>query len=335
MAYSPILNSTMALVDQFERKADYLRIAVTDRCNLRCRYCMPAHGIDFVNRKELLSYDEIVRLANIFKDSGVNKVRVTGGDPFVRRDMDVLIQSLCEIFQSVHITTNASLIHEHMPLLKHPHIQSLNISLDSLCAKTFANITRRDEFEMVHRNILKALNEGITVKLNMVVMKGVNDHEIPAFVNFGRTHGTEVRFIEAMPFNEYDGNKDLFLSHDAILKRITSAFTTVEPRVDSLNSSSLKYEVDGLTRIGIIPAYTRSLCGTCNRIRLTSKGDMLTCLYAKVGVNLRDKMRLENLSDEALKEIIHAAVWKKRKSGLEEEELRHETVFQSMTSIGG
>lgn len=325
----------MALVDQFERKADYLRIAVTDRCNLRCRYCMPAHGIDFVNRKELLSYDEIVRLANIFKDSGVNKVRVTGGEPFVRRDMDVLIQSLCEIFQSVHITTNASLIHEHMELLKHPHIKSLNISLDSLEAKSFAEITRRDEFERVHANILSALEQGITVKMNMVVMKGVNDHEIPAFVEFGKRYGTEVRFIEAMPFNANDGNKDVFLSHDDILSRVTSAFTTVEPRVDSSNSSSLKYEVDGKSRIGIIPAYTRSLCGTCNRVRLTSKGELLTCLYAKVGVNLRDKMRQENMSDEALKEIIHAAVWRKRKNGNEEEELRHESVFQSMTSIGG
>ncbi len=325
----------MALVDQFSREIDYLRIAVTDRCNLRCRYCMPADGIDFVDRKDLLNYDEILRLAGIFRDSGVKKVRLTGGEPFVRRDMDVLVTELCHVFGQVHLTTNATLIHKHLDVLKHPHIKGLNISIDSLDSELFKNITRRDEFQIVHDNIMRCIENGIPVKLNMVVMKGVNDHEIPDFVHFGMKHGLEIRFIEAMPFNQNDGNRDVFMSHDEILNRIKTQFNSVEPVIDSSSSSSLKYTVDANCKVGVIPAYTRTLCGTCNRIRLTSKGEMLTCLYAKVGVDLRGKMRIQGASDEELKEIIHTAVKGKKKDGFVEEELRHERVFQSMTSIGG
>lgn len=325
----------MALVDQFSREIDYLRIAVTDRCNLRCRYCMPIDGIDFVNRRELLSYDEILRLSRIFQASGIKKVRLTGGEPFVRRDMDILVAELCKIFDQVHITTNATLIHQHLDVLKHPHIKGLNISIDSLDPTLFSDITRRDEFQIVHDNIMLCLENDIPVQLNMVVLKGVNDHEILDFVQFGMTHGCIVRFIEAMPFNENDGNRDVFMSHDDILTRVTSHFTSIVPQVDTISSSSQKYEVDGKSIIGIIPAYTRALCGTCNRIRLTSKGEMLTCLYAKFGIDLKVKMRDQHASDEELREIIHAAVLRKKKNGFEEEKLRNETVFQSMTSIGG
>ncbi len=325
----------MALVDQFSREIDYLRIAVTDRCNLRCRYCMPAQGIDFVKRKDILDYDEILRLSKIFKEEGIKKVRLTGGEPFVRRDMDVLVSELCKIFEQVHITTNATLIHEHIDILKHPHIKGLNISIDSLDPELFKDITRRDEFKIVHENIMLSIKKNIPIKLNMVVMKGINDHEIIDFVNFGMEHGVEMRFIEAMPFNENDGNRDVFMSHDEILERITGHFRSIKKVNETSSSSSIKYVVDGTTKIGIIPAYTRSLCGSCNRIRLTSKGEMLTCLYAKVGVDLKGKMRNQEATDQTLTDIIRKAVKGKKKNGFEEEELRQEQVFQSMTSIGG
>lgn len=324
----------MALVDSFAREIDYLRIAVTDRCNLRCRYCMPAHGIDFVKRKDILSYDEILRLAGIFQEEGIQKVRLTGGEPFVRRDMNILVSELCQVFEQVYITTNATLIHEHIEVLQHPHIRGLNISIDSLDRTRFKEISRRDEFQIVYENIMRCIEKNIPIKLNMVVMKGVNDDEIEDFVRFGMEHGVEIRFIEAMPFNEHDGNRDVFMSHDEILARIEASFDNCEALLEKSSSSSKKYLVEGC-RVGIIPAYTRSLCGSCNRIRLTSKGEMLTCLYAKVGVDLRGKMREQESSDAQLKEIIHSAVKGKKKDGFEEEELRKEQVFQSMTSIGG
>lgn len=325
----------MTLVDQFSRKIDYLRIAVTDRCNLRCRYCMPAAGIDFVNRKELLSYDEILRLAHIFKQSGIKKVRLTGGEPFVRRDMDKLVSDLCEIYDQIYITTNATLIHQHLELLTHPHIKGLNISIDSLNAKRFADITRRDDFQIVYDNIMLCLANGIPIKLNMVVMKGINEDEIPDFVRFGKRHNCEVRFIEAMPFNEHDGNKSVFMPHDDILSILEKNFDSIDAIESTSSSSSIKYEVDGSSSVAIIPAYTRSLCGSCNRIRLTSRGELLTCLYAKIGVDLKHKMRDPSTSDEDLKKIMEVAVLGKKKNGFVEEELRKETVFQSMTSIGG
>ncbi|MEM9546572.1 MAG: GTP 3',8-cyclase MoaA [Bacteroidota bacterium] len=325
----------MELRDTHNRIANYLRIGVTDRCNLRCRYCMPEQGIDFADRRDILSYEEITRLAKIFKTLGVEKVRITGGEPFVRKDMGILLRQLASIFPKVHITTNATLLSDHIELLKELKIASLNISIDSLDRDKFFLITRRDSFDTVMENILWCIDASVPIKLNMVVMRGINDAEILDFVRFGIRHNIEVRFIEAMPFNEDDGNRDVFMSSSDILRTISEEFPDVRKIESNLPSSSEKYELNGGHQIGIIPAYTRSLCTFCNRIRLTPKGEFMTCLYATKGLDLRALLRDENISDRDLENAIKNSVLHKKKDGFEEEQLQDSSVFRSMTTIGG
>lgn len=322
------------LIDQHNRIANYLRIGVTDRCNLRCRYCMPAEGIDFAHRNDLLSYEEIIRLSHIFSALGVDKVRLTGGEPFVRKGIDSLLKSLADIFPKVHITTNATLLEDQIDLLKSIKLAGLNISIDSLDRERFFGITRRDDFEIVMKNIHACLQAGIPTKLNAVAMKGVNDMELIDFVRFGIEHQVEVRFIEAMPFNEADGNKDVFISAMEMEARIKAVFPQMHKVHKGYASSSDLYMIDD-NKVGIIPAYSRSLCGSCNRVRLTPKGEFLTCLYAKSGLNLLELIRDASKSDEDIKDSILRSITGKLKSGFEEEARRSETVFNSMTTIGG
>jgi len=322
------------LRDQHNRIANYLRIGVTDRCNLRCRYCMPAEGIDFAHRNDLLSYEEIIRLAHIFSDLGVDKVRLTGGEPFVRKGIDQLLKSLSEIFPKVHITTNATLLEDQIDLLKDINIAGLNISIDSLDRERFFSITRRDDFNIVMKNIHACLDAGTPTKLNVVALKGVNDMEFVDFVRFGIENKVEVRFIEAMPFNEADGNKDVFIAASEIEARIRAVFPQMLKVDKAYASSSDLYLIDH-AKVGIIPAYSRSLCGSCNRVRLTPKGEFLTCLYAKSGLNLLSLLRDQSKSDAMIKQSILQSVSGKLKSGFEEEAQREERIFNSMTTIGG
>jgi len=293
---------------------------------------MPAEGINFSERAELLTYEEIVRLAHVFRSLGVNKVRLTGGEPFVRKDIDQLLRSLSEIFPAVHITTNATRL--DVPLLKEIGISGLNISLDSLNRDKFFMITRRDESIKVMANIYECIEQKLPIKINMVVMRGVNDMEILDFVDFGIKHGVEVRFIEAMPFNEGDGNRDVFISAIDMLELIQTKHPQAFQYDDLKPSSAIHYKV-GDARFDIIPAYSRSLCGTCNRIRLTPKGELLNCLYSQSGTELRDLLRNENVSDLEITEVIQQSVFHKLKNGFEAEKEMTSNVFRSMTTIGG
>ncbi|MFT4533369.1 MAG: molybdenum cofactor biosynthesis enzyme MoaA [Saprospiraceae bacterium] len=293
---------------------------------------MPAEGIQFSEREDLLTYEEIVRLAHVFKSLGVKKVRLTGGEPFVRKDIDQLLRSLSEIFSAVHITTNATRL--DVPLLKEIGISGLNISLDSLDRDKFFMITRRDESEKVMANIHECINQELPIKINMVVMKGVNDMEILDFVDFGIKYGVEVRFIEAMPFNEGDGNRDVFMSAIEMLALIQTRYPEAVQYDDLKPSSAIHYKI-GDSKFDIIPAYSRSLCGTCNRIRLTPKGELLNCLYSQKGTELRDMLRDSNVSDTQLSEVIQQSVFHKLKNGFEAESEMTGDVFRSMTTIGG
>lgn len=325
----------MELRDQYNRIANYLRIGVTDRCNLRCRYCMPEQGIDFADRKEILSYEEIIRLAEIFQHLGVDKVRLTGGEPFVRKDIGVLLTRLSELFPKVHITTNATLLTNHISLLQTLNISGLNISIDSLDRDKFLLITRRDTFDTVMSNILACIDNNIPIKLNVVVMKGVNDMEILDFVAFGIEHNIEVRFIEAMPFNEDDGNKDVFMSASDIFERIVAEYSSMSKIENGPPSASDIYIIDNKFRVGIIPAYSRTLCSFCNRIRITPQGELMTCLYSTKGKDLRALVRDENVTNNDLIQAILESVGNKKVDGFEEERLQDKDVFRSMTTIGG
>jgi len=298
---------------------------------------MPEEGIDFSKNEDLLSLSEIGRLAEVFGALGINKIRLTGGEPFMRKDIMQVLEVLSKHFKNINLTTNATLIQPYMHLLKQYNISSFNISIDSLNRERFFAITKRDQFDTVYNTIWELYNMGFRVKLNIVVMKGINEMEIPEFCRLAQNHKLDVRFIEAMPFNAHDGNESQFLSLSEIEAQIQETFPTLKKTDSPRKSSSIKYSIDGFEgNIGIIPAYSRSLCGMCNRIRLTPEGQLLTCLYADQGINLRDLIR-DGFTNEQLITTIKEEVKHKAKDGFEAESNRvsDSSVFQSMTTIGG
>lgn len=320
------------LQDQFNRIHNYLRLSITDRCNLRCRYCMPEDGIDFSKREDILRYEEMLRLVSIFKDLGVDKLRLTGGEPFARRDFMLFLEKVTKIIPNAYITTNASLLSGKVEQLREIGIKGLNISLDTLDQNLFFTITHRDEFQRVMNNINQCIESNLPIKINMVVMRGVNDHEYPDFIEFGKKHKVPIRFIEVMPFNDYDGNENLFVDYLEIEKSIRQSYSNLERIPSNKPSSSIHYKIDDY-QFGIIPAYSRSLCGICNRIRLTPKGDLMTCLYASSGISLRDMIRKGD-SSEDIQKAIQNAFFHKAKDG-NEAASTDSNILQSMTTIGG
>lgn len=325
------------LNDNYGRTIDYLRLAVTDRCNLRCRYCMPAEGIDFAPRQELLSFEEIERLSRVLTTQlGVKKLRITGGEPFARRDLMDLLRRLRPLFRSVHMTTNATLLEPHLEELYRLDIRQLNISLDSLQPERFFAITRRDLFQPVWAAIERALALDFRVKLNVVLMRDVNFDEFEDFLTLAKHRPLDVRFIEAMPFNDDDGNRDSYMSYHDMLAEIRLRYPAIQPAAPVPNSASLHYRIPGFQgRIGLIPAYSRSLCGTCNRLRLTPKGQMRNCLYATHGLELLPLLR-GGIDDAGLAEIVRDFVRGKPKDGFAAAAERGDsTAYESMTTIGG
>ncbi len=331
----PQVYFTHMLLDQHGRQLTYLRLAVTDRCNLRCRYCMPAEGIDFAPKSALLDYDEILFLCEVLAGMGVNKVRLTGGEPLVRRDLPVLVRGLGLLFPKLAMTTNGILLPRYIDELAEAGLKHYNLSLDTLRPERFFTITRRDNFGETKWALDELLARGYPVKVNVVVMKGQNDDELLDFVAFTRHHAVDIRFIEAMPFNDDDGNHDVFLSYGDILERIREGYPTLE-QLPGSGGSSVGFRVPGFSgRVGIIPAYSRSLCGTCDRLRLTPRGTMLNCLYSTKGLELLPLLRAGIGRDE-LEELIRAFVFGKYATGHETQEREQQgTIFASMTSIGG
>ena len=325
------------LKDKFGRQVDYLRLSVTDRCNLRCFYCMPEHGIDFLNRKALLSYEEMLRLIGILHSRGVNKVRITGGEPFVRKD---LIQFLTECRErypdvAVSITTNGIVTGMYLDQLEDIGINKINLSLDTLDAKKFLKITRRDEFEKVWETYQELLNRNFSLKINCVVMDGINTDDIIPMARLSLEQPVSIRFIEEMPFNG-SGNRHqkLAWNHARILDELKSEFGEIERLQDPKNSTAYHYKVpDAVGNVGIIAAFTRTFCGSCNRIRLTAEGVMRNCLYDNGGLNVKELLRNGSLDHEILDQIADAIKLKK-KDGWEAEKAR-EPVTESMSSIGG
>ena len=326
------------LFDQHQRQSTYLRLAVTDRCNLRCRYCMPAEGIDFSPRGELLTFEEIVFLGEVLAELGVVKVRLTGGEPLVRRDLPGLVERLGELFPRLAMTTNGVLLPPVLDELIGYGLTHYNLSLDTLRADRFRDITRRDDFAGTRMALTELLDRpGAVTKINVVTMRGVNDDEITDFVALTREHPLEVRFIEAMPFNDDDGNHDVHLPYGEIKASIERSFPELQPADGERNSSSLSFKVpDFAGTVGIIPAYSRSLCGSCNRLRLTPKGTLLNCLYSTRGLELRPLLRA-GIGRADLAALLVDFVAGKHKDGHETQRLEQadRTTFASMTSIGG
>ena len=332
--------SKSKLYDNHGRLINYLRLAVTDRCNLRCHYCMPAKGINYVPRKDLLSYEEMLRIVTLLTQMGIVKLRITGGEPFLRKDMMQFLRSISQLdtLEQIHITTNGTLTKDIVPELKELGIKSVNLSLDSLDKEKFFQITRRDELEKVMETLHLLLNHKIKTKINTVVMNGVNTDEIISMAELTKDFPISVRFIEEMPFNGKGKNADTAIwTYQDIYKKIEKHFPNIQKIKDPLFSTSLNYQIPNhLGTVGIIPAYSRTFCGTCNRIRITPKGLLKTCLYDDGVFNVKDLIRA-GATDQQLKTTFLEALGNRTKDGFEAEQNRNSgrTISESMSSIGG
>ncbi len=303
------------LTDAFGRKHTYLRIALTERCNLRCRYCMPAEGVPLKPREEILTYEEILRIARLLIGEGIRKIRLTGGEPLVRKEAVELISGLDAMrplgLETLAMTTNGLLLSGRVAEIRRHGVDRLNISLDTLEADRFREITRRKGHEKVLAVIDEALAEGYaSVKINCVVMRGTNDDELLSFVEMTRHKPIEVRFIEYMPFDENGWHGDRLVPFAEMLERIRSRVALV-PLGGGPNDVAKVYRADGYTgKIGFITSMTDHFCSGCSRLRITADGHLKVCLFGPAEMSLRDVMRSGATDGEVL-ESVRAAVLRK------------------------
>ncbi len=328
------------LYDNHGRIVTYLRLAVTDRCNLRCFYCMPEEGMNWLPRKDLMTDEEMLRLCSLLIKIGIDKIRITGGEPFIRKDLMSFLHALSKQngLNQLTITTNGVLTAPHIPELKKIGVQSVNLSLDTLDRDRFFSITRRDELPKVLHTFEELLKHDMEVKLNAVVMEGKNTQDILPLVALTKEVPVSVRFIEEMPFNgqghTYSGIK---WNHQHILQTIKESYPAIEKLPDPAYSTSYNYHIPGHRgTVGIIAAYSRSFCGTCNRIRITPQGELKTCLYDIGGLQIKDLMR-QGADDAALESAFKEALGKKAKDGWEAERAKPQrsSARESMATIGG
>lgn len=328
------------MTDNHNRKINYLRLAVTDRCNLRCFYCMPEEGLEWLSRSELMSYEEMLRMCRLLVKMGIEKIRITGGEPFVRKDIMQLLSALANIdgLQQLTITTNGVLTAPHVAELKKIGVQSVNLSLDTLDANRFFAIAKRDEFDKVMQTLEELLHHDMDVKINAVVMDGKNTDDIIPLVQLTKNYSISVRFIEEMPFNGGDNHyTKLQWDYMQILKVIQEKFPAIQKLPDPPHSTAYNYQIPNHTgSVGIIAAYTRTFCGTCNRIRITPVGMLKTCLYDNGVLNLKNLLR-KGFSDTDIAQHLLNALQHRAKDGWEAEQLRKENapVHESMATIGG
>ncbi len=325
------------LLDGFNRRHNYLRISLTDKCNMRCFYCMPEEDYAFMPSSQLMQADEIETLAKTFIKLGVDKIRLTGGEPLVRKDAAQIIDALSALPITLTLTTNGVQLHKFLPQLKAAGIRSLNISLDTLNAEKFALVTRRNHFNQVWQNIGAAVDAGMHVKVNVVAMKGINEDEMNDFVAWTKHTPVHVRFIEFMPFdgNRWSSNKVMTLTE--ILSIIESRYDVIKLK-DEVNDTTKKYIVPGHAgTFAVISTMTAPFCGTCNRMRLTADGKMKNCLFGKEETDLLTALRTGQDVEELIRQNIlgkHAAHGGQFLNTLEN--IKAETIQnRSMIAIGG
>lgn len=300
------------MLDKLNRKIDYLRISVIDRCNLRCVYCMPEEGIESIPHDEILTYDEILRICEIVSELGIRKIKITGGEPLVRKDIVNLIRDIKNIdkIEQVTLTTNGILLHEMLDDLYDAGIDAINISLDTLNKDNFKKITRRDGLEKVLMSIDKAYDLGIRVKINCLAIRDFNLSELVEIASFAKDREIDVRFIELMPIGF--GKKYNQIDNDEILSILESRFGTFEIVTEKRGNGPAKYYRNQNMKgcIGFISAISHEFCESCNRIRLTSSGFLKLCLHYNKGIDLKEPIR-NGISDEDLKKLIHDTIWNK------------------------
>lgn len=323
------------LHDPFGRKINYLRLSVTDRCNLRCTYCMPETGIQKVNHADLLTYEELYRIASAAVSIGIEKIRITGGEPLVRADLPAFIRRLSFIpgLKQLVLTTNGHHLERLAGDLYEAGIRRVNISLDSLDRESYRSITRGGDLDSVYKGIAAAEQASMQVKINMVVMKGVNDHEIVNFAKLAIEKSIMVRFIEYMPAIRAQNWQGLVLSGDEILARVAEIYELVPCLKEEMVGPARNFMINGSEGgVGVITPVSDHFCNECNRIRIASTGEARGCLFSGGSVNLKKILDTgdEGLLLSAMQEIVGS----KSKSHLMSREYSLHAPF-SMSSIGG
>ncbi|MAT90278.1 MAG: GTP 3',8-cyclase MoaA [Flavobacteriaceae bacterium] len=332
-------NKNHILTDSFGRKHTYLRISLTEKCNLRCTYCMPQEGVPLTPSKHLMNAEELFQIASLFVEEGVTKIRLTGGEPLVRKDFPELLQQLATLPTRLSITTNGVIIDRHTALLKKCHVNTINLSLDTLDAEKFKKITFRNDFDKVYKNIFLLLRERFHVKINVVLMKGVNDDEILDFLRFTKEHPVSVRFIEFMPFEGNAWNRSKTVSYEHIMHLVEAHFGSdaVIRLQDAPNDTTKNYKIQNFEgSFGIISTVTNPFCDSCNRLRLTANGQLKNCLFSDSESDLLAPFR----AGKDIRPVIRKAVLKKHamRGGLDRPETfddvrQHKN--RSMIRIGG
>lgn len=329
---------TQVLRDSFGRDHTYLRISLTEKCNLRCTYCMPSDGVVLSPKSHLMTTDEVIHLAKLFVENGVTKIRLTGGEPLLRKDFDEILLKLSEMKVQLSLTTNGILVDRHLETFRTSNVDTINVSLDTLQPEKFKLITLRDQFQKATNNIDLLLENGFSVKINVVLISGFNDDEIADFINLTKDKNLEVRFIEFMPFlgNRWDRSK--LVSEQFILAKVSEAFSDFEKLPDPKNVISRDYKVKGYQgSFGIISTMTNPFCDGCNRIRLTANGKLKNCLFSQFETDLLTPYR----NGEDILPVIQKAIWAKRakRAGMETFETMTDPKYfeqnRSMITIGG
>lgn len=323
------------MLDKHSRDINYLRLSITDRCNLRCIYCMPERGVDFTKNHELLTIEEMFKIVKSTAELGIKKVRITGGEPLLRNEVIELIYKIKSLpkIQDVYLTTNGILLNSYMNGLIKAGLDGINISLDSLRGDIFKNITRGGDLQTVLKSIEMCDKEGIKVKLNTVIIKGINDKEILDFVYFANKSGLDIRFIELMPIGESKGLKPFTTSE---LKNYIEKEMLLIPCEESMgdNGPAVYYKTtDSRNRIGFISPMSDSFCSNCNRIRMTSEGFLKQCLHWKCGIDLKTLIR-QGIGEEELKKVISDAIFNKPKEHNFNSQ-NEQTDIRLMSQIGG
>lgn len=333
-----VSNPNNMIVDQYQRVHNYLRISLTDVCNLRCKYCMPQEDYPFMPKENLMQPSEIEQIAKVFVALGVDKIRLTGGEPMARADFKEILTGLSKLPVSLTITTNATLLDRYLDQMIEAGMKSINISLDTLNREKFIELTRRDRLDVVQKNIQLASDAGLKIKINVVLMKGTNEDEILDFIALTKDKPYEIRFIEFMPF---EGNKweyQIVLPKKELLEKVAAAYD-IFPMKRDIHDTSEPYGIKGHQgSFAIISTMTAPFCAGCNRMRLTADGKMKNCLFSKGEVDLLTALR-ESGDVEGL---IRKSIWNKAErlggqmdSGAMSEIKTENLKNRSMISIGG
>ncbi|MEO9476003.1 MAG: GTP 3',8-cyclase MoaA [Cyclobacteriaceae bacterium] len=322
------------IIDKFGRPHTYLRISLTDRCNLRCFYCMPEEGSELTEKANVMKLEEIIAISKAFVDLGVDTIRLTGGEPLIRKNFEFLMRELASLGTKLKLTTNGILLDKYYDLFEEIGLKSINVSLDTLDKTRMAFITKRDYYDRIMANVKEGLKRGFNIKLNVVLIKGVNDQEINDFIELTQFEKLDVKFIEFMPFKGNKWSWDKGISEEEILRIAGDKFGQVTTLDNPKHSTSRNFQIENFKgSFGIVSTITNPFCDDCNRIRLTADGKMKNCLFATSEADLltpfRKGIKLEPLI------LDHIVNKKKSRDGMVRMESGHYEQNRSMVSIGG